>query len=291
MSGRRSKGYEVLSVRELSADEVKHLRRAKLPAVKRLRHAHHRLALLIATGMQDSEVSIITGYSLSRIGALKADPAFRDLVSIKAGMIQANSADQIAEYNALILTNGIKAEQFIADKLDAAMDSEDDDIPWAVLLKASRDAADRVGLAKRSVALNVNVDFASQLQKAVQRSRMKVIEGTQVGVSAQASQSSVNGGSRGWPPDGREGQPMIASQSETHRRLDGTVIEAAPASPPTLLGDARVEGTIGAPNGKEASAQASPRPVLIHVAPDVKPALAKASVAPLRPGLVTRRTA
>jgi hypothetical protein len=178
MLGRRGKGYEVLGVRELSADEVKHLRRAKLPAVKRLRHAHHRLALLIATGLQDSEVAVISGYSLTRIGSLKADPAFRDLIAVKAGMIEAHTTDQIAEYNSLILTNGIKAEQLIADKLDAAIDDEAEDIPWAVLLKTSRDAADRVGLAKRSVALNMNVDFASQLQKAVQRSRMKVIEGS-----------------------------------------------------------------------------------------------------------------
>jgi hypothetical protein len=174
--GRRGRGYEILAVRELTADEVKNLHRAKLPAVKRLRHAHQRLALLIATGLTDGEISTLTGYSLSRISSLKADPAFRQLISVKQGLIESHTVDQIAEYNSLILTNGIKAEQLIADKLDAAIEDEEDDIPWAVLLKASRDAADRVGLAKRSVAVNVNVDFASQLQKAVQRSRLKVIE-------------------------------------------------------------------------------------------------------------------
>lgn len=203
MAGRRGKGYEVLGVRELTADEVKHLRRAKLPAVKRLRHAHHRLALLIATGLSDNEVSTITGYSLVRITTLKADPAFRELIAAKLGLIEAHTVDQIAEYNSLILTNGIKAEQLIADKLDAAIDDEADDIPWAVLLKASRDAADRVGLAKRSVALNVNVDFASQLQKAVQRSRMKVIESSPtclptppVNAPVQAAPARVEGAAR-----------------------------------------------------------------------------------------------
>jgi len=284
----RGRGYEVLGVRELTAEDVKGLKRAKLPAVRRLRHAHHRLALLVATGLPVHEISVLTGYSYSRIETLKADPAFKELIAAKLGLIEANAADTISEYNNLILTNGMKAEQLIADKLDAALDAEDDDIPWAVLLKASRDAADRVGLAKRSVALNVNVDFASQLQKAVQRSRLKVIDGTQVGVLAQASQSSVHGGSRDRPPDGREEQSKIASQSETHRRLDGTSPPAAPASPPTLLGDA-LAGASG--NGKEALA-ASPRPVLIHdTAPlVVRPAPVQSPTAS-RPGLVTRRTA
>jgi hypothetical protein len=187
MAGRRGRGYEVLGVRELSADEVKHLHRAKLPAVKRLRHAHHRLALLVATGLSEHEISVLSGYSMGRIQTLKADPAFRELIAAKLGLIEAQTVDQIAEYNQLILTNGLKAEQLIADKLDAALDSEEDDIPWAVLLKASRDAADRVGLAKRSVAVNVNVDFASQLQKAVQRSRLKVIDGTPAAPTAEVA--------------------------------------------------------------------------------------------------------
>jgi len=130
----------------------------------------------VATGLPVHDIGVLTGYSQSRIETLKVDPAFKELIAAKLGLIEANAADTISEYNNLILTNGMKAEQLIADKLDAALDAEDDDIPWAVLLKASRDAADRVGLAKRSVALNVNVDFASQLQKAVQRSRLKVIE-------------------------------------------------------------------------------------------------------------------
>lgn len=191
MAGRAGRGYEVLGIRELSANEVKGLRRAKLPAFKRLRHAHHRLALLVATGLPEHDISVMTGYSLSRIQTLKADPAFKELISAKLGLIEASASDTISEYNHLILTNGLKAEQLIADKLDAALDAEDDDIPWAVLLKASRDAADRVGLAKRSVALNVNVDFASQLQKAVQRSRLKVIEGTPAIPTTAASPTAV----------------------------------------------------------------------------------------------------
>lgn len=224
MGFQRSRGYEVLGVRELSADEVKHLKRAKLPAFKRLRHAHHRLALLIATGMTGAEIAVITGYSENRIAMLKADPAFKELIATKLGLIEAASVDQIAEYNQLILTNGIKAEQLIADKLDSALDAEDDDIPWAVLLKASRDAADRVGLAKRSVALNVNVDFASQLQKAVQRSRLKIVDGT------TAAPTTVV------PMQGRVPEPVVLESSPAsvliHREVNPRAGPQPPSSPP-----------------------------------------------------------
>ena len=39
------------------------------------------------------------------------------------------------------------------------------------LLSISRDAADRIGLSKRSIQTNVNVDWAAALDRAIARSR------------------------------------------------------------------------------------------------------------------------
>lgn len=54
---------------------------SKPPALKNLRATHHRLAQLLASGMKPAEASLGTGYSLSRISILQADPAFAELLA------------------------------------------------------------------------------------------------------------------------------------------------------------------------------------------------------------------
>jgi hypothetical protein len=51
------------------------------PTVQSLRASHHQLAQLLARGISDTEASLITGYSISRIAVLKADPTFTELLS------------------------------------------------------------------------------------------------------------------------------------------------------------------------------------------------------------------
>jgi hypothetical protein len=50
------------------------------PIVQRLREVHQRAARLVAAGKSDVEVGIEVGRSAQRIGDLKRDPAFADLV-------------------------------------------------------------------------------------------------------------------------------------------------------------------------------------------------------------------
>lgn len=54
---------------------------SKAPSLKNLRATHHRLAQLLASGMKPAEASLGTGYSLSRISILQADPAFAELLA------------------------------------------------------------------------------------------------------------------------------------------------------------------------------------------------------------------
>jgi hypothetical protein len=51
------------------------------PLIKTLRARHHHLARILAMGEDDRSASIITGYSMSRISLMRADPAFQDLVA------------------------------------------------------------------------------------------------------------------------------------------------------------------------------------------------------------------
>lgn len=48
--------------------------------LKTIRHTHHQLARLVATGVPDSEASLITGYSPSYISMVKKDPSFAGLL-------------------------------------------------------------------------------------------------------------------------------------------------------------------------------------------------------------------
>jgi hypothetical protein len=64
-----------------------------IPAIQRLRHAHHQLARVLASGVKAVEASYITGYTQSRISILKADPAFQELLAYYAEQREAQYLD------------------------------------------------------------------------------------------------------------------------------------------------------------------------------------------------------
>jgi len=51
------------------------------PCRLRLRHSHHMLARVLAEGKSNVEAAALTGYAPSTISALKADPAFQELLA------------------------------------------------------------------------------------------------------------------------------------------------------------------------------------------------------------------
>src|SRR5215813_12581621 len=51
------------------------------PAIQRIRSRHHLMAQMLASGLKPTEVAQKTGYSISRVSILQADPAFKELVS------------------------------------------------------------------------------------------------------------------------------------------------------------------------------------------------------------------
>lgn len=48
--------------------------------LKQVRHSHHQLARLLATGVSQEEASLITGYSPNYISVIKDDPTFVGLI-------------------------------------------------------------------------------------------------------------------------------------------------------------------------------------------------------------------
>jgi hypothetical protein len=131
------------------------------------------MARLFAAGLRVGQVAELTGYSVSRVSLFHNSPAFLALIAEKRHIEDSIARDQITAYNQLILENGLKAERKLADKLDD--DDESEELSVRELVSIARDAADRVGLSKRSIQTNVSIDFATILDKAIARSG-KVLE-------------------------------------------------------------------------------------------------------------------
>lgn len=77
--------------RELGTEDILLLienpdRGSKTPAIIKLKQSHHKLAQLLAEGVPDVEVALITGYAQSRISILKTDPAFKELLAHYKGV-------------------------------------------------------------------------------------------------------------------------------------------------------------------------------------------------------------
>lgn len=139
------------------------------PLLERLRDPHHNLARLLAMGKRNEEAGRLAGYSANRVAMLKSDPAFKELIEYYRNLVVQSFKENADEYFDLLSANMIKAEKQIAEKLEIAEEAGET-LPIRELVAIGRDAADRVGYGKKQTNLNVNVDFASQLEKAIKRS-------------------------------------------------------------------------------------------------------------------------
>lgn len=112
-------GPGLVYLRDLAESDVSALRSGAgpgLPAnpLARLKHTHHLLARLIAEGRKQVEISLITGYSPSRISVLKDDPAFKELVSYYAEQAEAIYAN-VHERRAQL---GLSAIEELQERVD-----------------------------------------------------------------------------------------------------------------------------------------------------------------------------
>lgn len=134
------------------------------PAVTRLRDSHHLLARLLAHGLNEIEASHITGYSLSRISALKRDPLFADLMQ----SYHYETRDAARDLEALWLNVAVDYGQHIHEQLLDHPES----VSIGTALEVFKTFADRGGMAPiaRSVNKNLNVtDIGARLDRAVAR--------------------------------------------------------------------------------------------------------------------------
>jgi hypothetical protein len=161
---------EVSGIRVLArADLSVLLEKRPKTELKSLTDKHHRIARAVAAGLSNIDVAAICGITATRVGMLKADPAFTELCAHYRGIVTADYIQSADSYLEVLLANKLKAEVMLGDKLDAAIDG-DEVLPTRDLMAISRDAADRTGHGKVQTNMNVNVDFAAKLEAARKRS-------------------------------------------------------------------------------------------------------------------------
>lgn len=160
----------ILAVRPLVRDDLAVLRKSRVaPRTKIFRDTHHRLARLVASGIRESEVLRITGYSNTRLGVLKLDPAFQELVSAYRGKVTEAWIASQDEFYETSTSNMLRAERQIEEHLDAA-DETGELVPLKTLLAITSDRADRFGYPKKKeIDNNFNIDFAKRIEKAMAR--------------------------------------------------------------------------------------------------------------------------
>lgn len=181
---------------------------------KKLRDSHHRIARLAAAGLRPFEIAQRSGYGRARVTALLSNPAMEELVARYREKVDEAFATNQDEYYELATSNMLAAERHIADQI-AEADEAGELLPIRTALAISRDAADRFGYGKRQTNVNVNVDFAAQLERAIQRSG-KTIEAS----PNQGPGSSLN-------------RPLTMRTQETVR-LHEARTDHAPETPESL---------------------------------------------------------
>lgn len=174
---------DIVSIRPLTREDLALIDPKRVPlratsAMARFRDTHHRIARLFATGLRLKEIQEQTGFSYNRLSQYQNDPAFQQLIAIYRNKVDEAFVEGQDEFYALATANMRKAETMIAERLEEAEETGEA-IPLKTLESLASSRMDRFGYGKRETRLNVNMDFAAQLEGAIARSgKAKVIEAT-----------------------------------------------------------------------------------------------------------------
>lgn len=178
---------EISDVRMLARGDLAILAQPRPPrSLQTLRDSHHRVARAVAAGLRNDAIADLTGYSVNRVNILRHDPSFMELVAHYRSIITAEyatAADPVIDY---MRTNALKAQRMLSDKLDKATE-EDEFLPTRDLLGIAELGLDRTGYGKVNKNVNVNVDFAAQLEAMRKRAAEVESKRSPRTIEAQAS--------------------------------------------------------------------------------------------------------
>lgn len=202
--------YEIAPLTKVDVENFVPAETSKQPGVlKTLRDSHHRIAHLFAMGYRNQEIEEITGYSKPRLSTLRASPAMQELVELyRKDVVQVRQTEADQTFVQITRMRNLA----IGEVIDRLEDDEDrPKISNANLIAIAADALDRTGYPKRRESVTLNKDFASRLDKAIERANSaKVIEGEVLPPPNLSPTTSEFTGGGGREPDG---QPLSQNQA------------------------------------------------------------------------------
>ena len=157
----------------------------------RIRDSHHRVARMAASGMKQIDIAAKTGYSTHRVCIILGSPAMVDLIAKYREMVDQSFMESTKEEYDMAREIYRKSQRLVLDKLEAA-EIDELDIPLRDLNAIRADGEDRFGVTKKSTNINLNADFAAELEAALARSnrvideRVIEVESTPSGIRRRA---------------------------------------------------------------------------------------------------------
>lgn len=131
------------------------------PHIKRIRDAHHRLAVMVAKGCSLKEINEVTGYSFSRISILKSDPSFANLVDFYRDKAIEDNIEEVSDFTRrLVAFTGDCIEEMHDRLLDTP-----ETIAHDTLTDWSKLGLDRTGhgAQSKSFSLHATLDLAGKV--------------------------------------------------------------------------------------------------------------------------------
>ena len=133
------------------------------PHLKRIRHTHHRLARLVASGVRPVEISAQTGFSPGRISTLQNDPAFAELVVF----YKENEIDAFFDDKEKLLA--LRSD--IVEELQRRVDEDGESMSIGDLMTLFKAVGDRSGIAPANKTpqggntVNLNIGLLHQIDE------------------------------------------------------------------------------------------------------------------------------
>lgn len=176
----------------------------------RMRDSHHRIAHLFALGLRNYEIEEITGYSKARLSTLRASPAMVQLIEeYRKDVVEVRQTEADHAFSNVVRLRNLATTELL-DRFED--DEAREKISNGHLITLVADGLDRTGYPKRRESVNINGDFASRLDRAIEASnKAKLIEHDP---PSQQPQIVSNGGGAG-PMDVTPPRPSAPLPVET----------------------------------------------------------------------------
>lgn len=132
------------------------------PSLAKLRHVHHRVAQLLATGEKHVDVAVLTGYTPEYIHGLTKDPAFKELLAHYEADRELKFVDTLERMRALGLTALDEIQARLAEGPDEWSRRELMELAELLLIKPQQ----AKGAAAGAPSVAVSVKFVSARTQA-----------------------------------------------------------------------------------------------------------------------------